>query len=94
MSKIVDYFLGSSDADMPLPNHSAQRSSNTDEQSTEEFPWLIKKAESFKSRSIQGKVTHIFNNHGLIDNEVYFSVLDVHGGDQLQVIVISIMSVK
>ncbi|XP_060593732.1 RNA helicase Mov10l1-like isoform X2 [Ruditapes philippinarum] len=37
-------------------------------------------AEACSRREYEGKITHIFSSHGLIDNEVYFSFDDVLGG--------------
>lgn len=37
------------------------------------------KSKSKGRREFEGKITHIFSNHGLIDNEVYFSFDDVLG---------------
>ena len=46
-------------------------------------PPVLKPEEDFpKTRQFDGKITHVFSSHGLIDNEVYFSFDDVIGSNK------------
>lgn len=49
----------------------------------EDAPFL--KGPERRAQTLQGQVTHVFHGHGLIDNEIYFSMSDVNGNHSLQV---------
>ena len=69
VGKVLGYFwgdeqTGANEAGDSVPQHMGQNDLE------EKFP---------KSRQFEGKISHVFSSHGLIDSEIYFSFDDVVG---------------
>ncbi|XP_033744976.1 RNA helicase Mov10l1-like [Pecten maximus] len=77
LSKVVDYFWteeeeeNSNDSHLITSNSQTHGNGATNNKSVSDT--------SAKSKSIDGKVSHLYNTHGLIDKEIYFSFDAVHG---------------
>lgn len=67
-SKVLSYIWGG-----------GTESTGTDNSSNEASP-VTNTSNLAKRKEIDGKVTHVFSGHGLIDNEIYFSFDQVVGG--------------
>ncbi|BFZ08818.1 hypothetical protein BsWGS_11857 [Bradybaena similaris] len=85
ISRVVKFFLEEKQATNHTPAQLPSDHADDTNCSAIEFSWLIKNTDNAAVRSFQGSVTHMFQNHGLIDGDVYFSVSDVHFDDKLQI---------
>ena len=68
VGKVLGYLWGDDKTPNSAGNHDPQSMCQNEVQ--ENFP---------KSRQFEGKISHVFSSHGLIDSEIYFSFDDVIG---------------
>ena len=67
VGKVFQYLLGEED--------------KSEQETPRSPPQPVKEEEDFPiTKQLDGKISHVFSSHGLIDNEVYFSFDDVIGG--------------
>ena len=78
-SKVVDLLLD------PFLKPPTQEKSYSDINNPEDAPFLTRSQN--RAQTVEGEVTHVFHGHGLVDNEIYFSLSDVNGNHSLQVII-------
>ncbi|GFO01919.1 RNA helicase mov10l1 [Plakobranchus ocellatus] len=81
LSKAVDFLV---DYSFAKRNPSEdERFSESASINSETAPFLVQS--NTKSQAFQGEVTHLFHGHGLINNEIYFSLSDINGNNTVQV---------
>ena len=86
ISNIVGYFIGS-------PREDFQNSEDKTDKSQRELfldlvdsPFLVQTEKESRKQTIDGKVSHVFHGHGLIDGYIYFSSDNISGREVLQVL--------
>ena len=80
VSNIVGYLIGSSKEDESELNEE-------DELLDEDLidaPFYVKAKDVAQRKAVDGKVTHVYHGHGLIDGHIYFSSDSVNGKEALK----------
>ncbi|CAL1531357.1 unnamed protein product [Lymnaea stagnalis] len=85
ISKIVGYFFGDSPSEKSTNSSNQSYLNQTDDFSYLDAPFLTTAKENVKIQALNGKITHLFEGHGLINGDIYFSSGNFQRGEQIEV---------